>query len=1275
MMAVSGNNVYVVWRENNDIYFKASTNNGGTFGSPINLSGNAGTSQAPHIAAAGDNVYVVWQDDTLGNFEIYFKRSINNGTSFSSPVTNLSNDAAFRSGGLLSHLDLAASDSSVYVVWQKDDQSAANSEISFRRSNDNGLTFAPVDNLSNTAGASSQAPQLAAVGNNTYVVWRDSNPGNFDIFFRASNNTGISFTSTLNLSSNIGSSQTPQIAASASDVYVVWRDSNPGNFDILLKASNDNGTSFGTEINLSSNTGSSQSPQIDASEGNAYVAWRDDTPGNLDIFFRATNDNGGTFGTAINMSDNSGSSQSPDVEASAGDVYVAWYDSTPGNFDIFFRASNDTGSTFGTALNLSNNSGSSQSPDVEASADEIYAAWYDNTPGNNEILFKSTDDAPTANNQSVPTNEDTPKIITLTGSDPEVDPLTFMIVTPPLNGTLGPITVVNPTASNVTYTPDLNFFGADSFTFKASDGTLSSGNAMVNITVNSLNDPPAANNQNVTTSEDSGAFSITLTGSDPENDTLTFFLLSNPLNGTLATTSSNDTVTYTPDLNFFGADSFTFRVKDTVFSNNNATVTINVTGINDPPVANNDSVTITEDTVGTFDITVSVVTSVLANDTDVDGDTLIITAIPIPPENGTAIINGTETGITYTPFGNFSGIDAFDYRISDGNGGNATATVSVNVTQINDAPIANNINYTTPEDIPVTIDLTGSDEEQSELEFTIVTPPQNGTLGNITQSLSVDDASVLYTPNPNFFGTDSFTFMVNDTVAQAIDTAAVNITITAVNDPPLAFDDIFTIEGNSAANLDILANDDDDDDGGDGLTIISTSSPSNGNVTITGNGTLVMYAPDLNFIGVDSFDYSINDTNNVVSAASVDIIVEPPETFKVKKGTFAKSTAAAPVIQNITGVGFEPKALILFTTDQSAEGLTDSYNFAMGFSNGTASRTVAVKSDDNAGTSNTGRAFGKNVLRIIGSGDPIVVAQANVIGFNSDGFALNWTSNTSTPSIIHYLALGGIDITDVRVSNFRANTTAVNQTVVAGFQPDFLMFMHASSGNLVGKASHGYMSYGFATSPTERAAIAVTSEDNRNLMDTKRWQRTDRAIIALEPSTGAIDAQGDLLSMNPDGFTINWIDSPADPDRVYYLAIKGGSYGVGSFNTPLAQGPQPISGVGLQPRGLILTSFGDSSSASIRNDNRVSLGAAHATGDGNEGSVWVGDRGLVDTSLTARSSVTTKVIRIATENSVGSTSVITAAADLESFDADGFTLNWTTILGGGLKQIIYVAFG
>ncbi|HLE35324.1 MAG TPA: hypothetical protein VI698_05490, partial [Nitrososphaerales archaeon] len=136
-IAVSGNNVYVAWRENSDIYFRASTNNGGTFGGTTNLSNNAGTSQAPRIAAFGDNVYVLWQDNTPGNNDIFFKKSANNGTSFGSLV-NLSLDG-FDSGGALSNLDLAAFSGGAYAVWQDDDdQAVTDIDMIFRKVYNNG---------------------------------------------------------------------------------------------------------------------------------------------------------------------------------------------------------------------------------------------------------------------------------------------------------------------------------------------------------------------------------------------------------------------------------------------------------------------------------------------------------------------------------------------------------------------------------------------------------------------------------------------------------------------------------------------------------------------------------------------------------------------------------------------------------------------------------------------------------------------------------------------------------------------------------------------------------------------------------------------------------------------------------------------------------------------------------------------------------------------------------------------------------------------------------
>ena len=293
------------------------------------MSNNTGGSSNPQIATSGNNVYVTWTDTTPGNFDIFFAVSNNNGTSFVYPI-----------------------------------------------------------NLSNNTGGS-EIPQIAAVGNNVYVTWQDFTPGNFDIFFAVSNNNGTSFGTPINLSNNTGNSFRPQIATSGNNVYVTWEDSTPGNFDIFSAVSNNNGTSFSTPINLSNNTGGSFIPQIATSGNNVYVTWQDSTPGNFDIFFAASNNNGTSFGTPINISNNTDDSEIPQLAAVGNNVYVTWQDFTPGNFDIFFAASNNNGTSFGTPINLSNNTGNSFEPQIAVSGNNVYVTWEDNTPGNNDIFVIS----------------------------------------------------------------------------------------------------------------------------------------------------------------------------------------------------------------------------------------------------------------------------------------------------------------------------------------------------------------------------------------------------------------------------------------------------------------------------------------------------------------------------------------------------------------------------------------------------------------------------------------------------------------------------------------------------------------------------------------------------------------------------------------------------------------------------------------------------------------------------------------------------------------------
>ena len=186
---------------------------------------------------------------------------------------------------------------------------------------------------------------------------------------------------------------------------------------------------------------------------------------------------------------------------------------------------------------------------------------------------------PEADDQSVSVNEDSSVSIILNATDSENDSLTYSIVSGPFNGTL----TLNGTAPDVTYTPDADYNGADSFTFLANDGKTDSNKATVTITVNSVNDQPVADNQSVITTQNTSV-NITLTASDVDDDLLTYSIVSGPFNGTLNGTAPD--VTYTPDADYNGADSFTFKAYDGNADSNIAIVSITVTAENNPPVAN-----------------------------------------------------------------------------------------------------------------------------------------------------------------------------------------------------------------------------------------------------------------------------------------------------------------------------------------------------------------------------------------------------------------------------------------------------------------------------------------------------------------------------------------------------------------------------------------------------------------------------------------------------------------------------------------------------------------
>ncbi|MDT5063794.1 MAG: hypothetical protein QOH63_4253, partial [Acidobacteriota bacterium] len=189
------------------------------------------------------------------------------------------------------------------------------------------------------------------------------------------------------------------------------------------------------------------------------------------------------------------------------------------------------------------------------------------------LTVNAVNDAPVADSQSVTTNEDTPKAITLTGSDVDSSSLSYIIVANPAHGTL------SGSAPNLTYTPSANYNGTDSFTFKINDGSADSNIATVSITINAVNDAPQALNDSYSTNENTTlnmpAAGVLTNDTDVDSPSLTAILVSNASNGT-AVVNANGSFTYTPNAGFSGTDSFTYKANDGAADSNQATVTISV---------------------------------------------------------------------------------------------------------------------------------------------------------------------------------------------------------------------------------------------------------------------------------------------------------------------------------------------------------------------------------------------------------------------------------------------------------------------------------------------------------------------------------------------------------------------------------------------------------------------------------------------------------------------------------------------------------------------------
>jgi VCBS repeat-containing protein len=457
----------------------------------------------------------------------------------------------------------------------------------------------------------------------------------------------------------------------------------------------------------------------------------------------------------------------------------------------------------------------------------------------------------------------------------------------------------------------------------ATDQAGAIATATLTVVVNAVNDAPTPNDDSTSTSEDSpilpsnfNVLTFAPADTDPDGDALTIVgvngtnnLIGTSVNGAFVELDDEGRLTYDPtDAPTLQAlsenstpimDTFRYTVSDGELQSE-ATVTIEVTGLNDVPVAVDDQ--------ATTDKNVTVDISVLTNDTDAEDDNLFVTRIgnsvapvgqPIPLTSGAMVTRNADNSLTYDPFGRFdflnsgeSATDTFNYTIDDGHSVTSTALVTVTILGPNTPPTAVNDNATTDEETSITINVLLNDDDFDGQAIRLV--GIDVTSLNTRGKVIVSGNSVIYDPNDQFEtlafggpqGIDKFTYRIADTQGgEAVGT--VTVTINGVNDPPIGVNDGYNVlQGSRLTVLDhdgsltptnildngLLVNDIDID--GDTLVATKLADPLNGTLIVNADGTF-SYTHDGGLSTSDVFTYEVSDGNGGADTVTVNLTIVP----------------------------------------------------------------------------------------------------------------------------------------------------------------------------------------------------------------------------------------------------------------------------------------------------------------------------------------------------------------------------------------------------------------
>lgn len=533
------------------------------------------------------------------------------------------------------------------------------------------------------------------------------------------------------------------------------------------------------------------------------------------------------------------------------------------------------------------------------------------------VTVTAVNDRPSAVDDSVITLEEQSATVNVLSNDSDPDGDALNVTAASVTSGEGAVIISN---NQIEYTPAANFQGTATISYTISDNSLSD-TATLTVTVRGTSDSPVTENDTASTEEDAAVtVDVLANDSDPDGDVLSVSAASlTSGEGSVAIVSNQ--VSYTPAANFNGTAVVTYTASDTLLTTNGQ-LTITVTAVDDPPAAVADSATTNEDTA----ITVDVVT----NDTDIDSSTLTVSAPQITQGNGTVAIVSNQ--LKYTPADNFNGPVVISYQVSDGTS-SATGTLSINVTAVNDPPVAVDDTASTPEDQDITLNVVANDTDQENDTLSVTSVSVSS--GQISASIVANQ--VVLSPAANFNGSATARYVLSD--GNLTSEASISLTVTPVNDAPATADDAVTILEDGTATVQVLSNDSDPEN--DELSIIATQLIS-GQASVQVVGNQLSVTPAANTFGLVRVSYTAFD-GSATTVALLTVTVTPvndaPVIVDDEIETEENEPVTVDVLENDSDVDSELSILSVSLASGDGTVTTSGGNITFSptpFTNGTA---------------------------------------------------------------------------------------------------------------------------------------------------------------------------------------------------------------------------------------------------------------------------------------------------------------------------------------------------